>query len=92
MKSLLPCLLLLAMSVSLSVVPAGAADDESQRQAVFQKLDKDNDGRVSLSEYLVHFNSKAEAETMFRKWDVNGDGYLNREEFKVVPLISIPIN
>ena len=44
--------------------------------ASFDKMDADKDGKISRDEYLKTHDER------FKKFDVNGDGYLTQEEVK----------
>src|SRR4030042_231602 len=51
----------------------------------FQDLDKNGDGKVSLTEYLAFFGADSPPrrqflEYEFRKYDRNGDGFITQEE------------
>jgi hypothetical protein len=56
------------------------------RNVIFNKSDKDKDGRMSREEYLLNFGppgaeKRKEGEERFPGFDGNKDGWLNREEF-----------
>jgi hypothetical protein len=55
---------------------------------VFKKLDKDNDGFVSLEEFVgkpKNEKDKADREKRFQAKDKNGDGKLTKDEFIAPP-------
>jgi Ca2+-binding EF-hand superfamily protein len=59
---------------------------EKSRERRFQDLDKNQDGKVSLTEYLAFFRGDSPQrrqflEYEFRKYDRNGDGFITHEEF-----------
>ena len=71
----------------------GKAKKKGGAEAIFKKLDADNDGKLSKSEFakLGELGKKAAAATakkagkgdkLFSKLDTNGDGSLSLEEFK----------
>ncbi len=72
----------------LPAIPAGggaAAQNpgnmRQQRAALFQRLDKDGDGRLTKAEFSAD-RAPAEAERWFTMRDVNRDGFISREEFQ----------
>ncbi|MCS7016380.1 MAG: EF-hand domain-containing protein [Gemmatales bacterium] len=89
--------LLLALVLSTSVGYAGvaAADADNKatkkadkQQALFKKLDANNDGKISLDEFrkVVDFHPKLKEKATalnkrFSKLDTNADGFLSQEEF-----------
>jgi Ca2+-binding EF-hand superfamily protein len=58
---------------------------EAVAEAVFDLLDADGDGRISLDEFLVYANAlgarEEDARKRFSHVDTDGDGYISREEF-----------
>ncbi|MDE3721083.1 MULTISPECIES: EF-hand domain-containing protein [Nocardiopsis] len=58
---------------------------EAVAEAVFDLLDEDGDGRISLAEFLVYAAAlgatEADARTRFAHVDIDGDGHISREEF-----------
>ena len=66
---------------------AGSNKEKKGKQspdAVFQKHDKDSDGKLTVDEFKgSKTGSKAaRAEKKFQKLDTNGDGAVTRDEFK----------
>lgn len=51
------------------------------RPRLFQRLDKDGDGKLTSEEFLVVGRNKAAAKERFKRYDTDGDGVLTREEF-----------
>lgn len=78
---LLLCVLALTAGSGFSAPSAQAQDDRSheevRRDALFQKLDANRDGRISRAE-ASHIKAFAAA---FDEADDDGDGYLSTEEF-----------
>jgi hypothetical protein len=72
---------LIAVAVA-ALIPLGAAvagdgtKDKAGASAHFDKLDTNRDGRISQAE------AAADANIMFSSADVNGDGYLDKSEWK----------
>ena len=52
------------------------------RAAAFRKKDLNNDGQLTLAEYLHNFRNRDEVKDRFPRFDKNGDGVLSREEFE----------
>ncbi|MEA3211088.1 MAG: hypothetical protein QOE70_4145 [Chthoniobacter sp.] len=91
MKSITTILAVLALSAA--VVTAAdekpkAAEGEKKHgdpEAMFKKLDADNDGKVSEAEFLngpMGKKDPAHAKEVFAKKDANKDGSLSLEEMK----------
>jgi hypothetical protein len=66
-----------------SSAPQSAPDSQSQsdssaqgKGATFESLDADSDGKISRAEAEANPNVKAQ----FSRYDVNGDGFIEREE------------
>ena len=57
--------------------PARAFD----RRALFEKKDKNHDGKLSREEFLANQRDPEAAKARFDQRDVNKDGFLSREEF-----------
>ena len=51
------------------------------RDARFDKIDKDRVGKLSLATYIASQSNVALASERFEKWDSNKDGFLSRDEF-----------
>jgi iduronate 2-sulfatase len=51
------------------------------RPAMFDRRDKNHDGKLSLAEFLDGQPDPAEAPKRFPNFDTNKDGFLSREEF-----------
>jgi Ca2+-binding EF-hand superfamily protein len=68
-----------------------AADDKPKKKkdlaAVFKKLDKDNDGKLTKAEFIGkrEGEKKAKAEKAFARKDKDSDGNLTVEEFSAAP-------
>lgn len=67
-----------AAAKAKKAVPAKPASD---RRAMFQKKDLDQDGKMTLEEYLYRFPDEAEGRRRFPTFDANQDGVLSEEEF-----------
>ena len=52
-----------------------------ERTARFEKLDKEQTGKLSRESYLASQSNPKLAAERFDKWDTNKDGFLTREEF-----------
>lgn len=50
-------------------------------RALFDLLDRNQDGKIDRDEYLKVWKDKAAGERAFRQLDRNSDGFLGREEF-----------
>ena len=51
------------------------------RNAVFERKDKNKDGSLTLEEYLDRFPDQSEGRKRFPRFDKNSDGELSRDEF-----------
>ena len=61
------------------------AEDEKTRQAakaILDVKDKNNDGSLSLDEYLIGETDAAAATAKFTKINVNGDRYISKGELE----------
>ncbi|HSH93278.1 MAG TPA: sulfatase-like hydrolase/transferase [Roseimicrobium sp.] len=58
-----------------------ASKPAQDRGAMFDKRDKDKDGKLTLEEFLAGQPDPEEAPKRFPKFDTNKDGALSREEF-----------
>jgi len=77
-KSLIVALILSLMLIgNVYATPSGMMNSGMMK---FEKLDKDNDGKISLEEFKEAHNTTG-IETMFKQMDKDGDGYLSPEEF-----------
>ena len=47
----------------------------------FKATDTDNDGKVSVAEFIVGAKDEAKAKAIFKKKDKDSDGFLSKEEF-----------
>ena len=51
------------------------------RATLFDKKNKNHDGKLSLEEFLAGQTDQEAAKGRFEKWDANKDDFLSREEF-----------
>jgi hypothetical protein len=74
----------LAITLLGASMTTAYAADKKDPEEVFKKLDKDNDGKLSLTEFIgKRTDEKATAaEKTFKAKDKDGDGFLTLEEFK----------
>jgi Ca2+-binding EF-hand superfamily protein len=65
------------------VAAAQAKGKKNPAETKFKALDKNEDGKVSLAEYLglKEGEAKDKATKTFRKKDKNGDGFLTLQEY-----------
>jgi Ca2+-binding EF-hand superfamily protein len=88
MKRLTTILAALALGTSFSFAadekPAAGGDKPKRDpEAMFKKLDKDNDGKISKEEFKESPMAKrdgAKPDEMFSKRDKDSDGFLSKEE------------
>ena len=77
-------ILIAATAVLLSLPLALHAADEGKKKGPFMAADTDNDGKVSLAEYVASMKGKldeAAAKAKFAELDKDKNGSLSREEF-----------
>jgi len=48
---------------------------------MFDRIDQLKAGKVTREEYISRQSDPAAAAVCFKKWDVNNDGFLSREEY-----------
>ena len=67
----------------LASKPRAAATDAAKqdRAALFQRKDKNGDGRLTRDEFLANQPDPNEALKRFKRFDADNDGMLTREEF-----------
>jgi len=89
MKKFLSWCIAAAMIVSLSTF--GVAEDKKDKEkkkpdfaAIFKKLDKDADGKLTVDEFTGK-KDKEKAAKAFKKRDKDSDGSLSLEEFTPKP-------
>jgi iduronate 2-sulfatase len=58
-----------------------AAKPKPDRAALFERRDKDHDGKLTVEEFLQGQPDPAEAPNRFLRFDANHDGVLTRDEF-----------
>lgn len=70
---------LLAMAFVLGTASMGMA---MQGQGVpFEKMDKDANGAITVSEFVEHHKNKKDAEKIFAQADTNADGAITKQEW-----------
>ena len=81
-------LMVLFIGALIGVLSGGLALGQEKKgeallddQALFKLVDRNQDGKVNLEEYLFLWKDKAEGEKVFRRLDRNQDGFLNPGEF-----------
>jgi len=88
MKTVIYTLSALAIATSLSFAqdtPAAPAKRERPSpEESFKKLDKDNDGSLTLEEYKANPRQKdpAKAEASYKKMDADSNGKVTLDEYK----------
>jgi iduronate 2-sulfatase len=68
------------ISAAASSAPA-TTKPKTDRNALFDSKDKNQDGRLTREEFLANQPDPDEAPKRFPRFDANGDGVLSREEF-----------
>ena len=58
-----------------------AVTSKVDRGALFDKRDRNHDGKLSLEEFITKQADPALMKTRFEAWDTNKDGFLSRDEF-----------
>jgi hypothetical protein len=61
--------------------PVAGAKSANDRAAMFEKRDKNHDGKLSREELIGNQRDPEAAKARFDKWDVDKDGFLSRDEF-----------
>jgi len=64
--------------------PAAARPDgrpKQDRAAMFERRDKNHDGKLSREEFMVGQPDPEAAKLRFDQWDTDKDGFLSRDEF-----------
>jgi Ca2+-binding EF-hand superfamily protein len=77
-------ILIAATAALLSLPLALSAADEAKKKGPFMAADTDNDGKVTLAEYVAAVKGKqdeAAAKAKFAELDTDKNGSLSREEF-----------
>jgi Ca2+-binding EF-hand superfamily protein len=77
-------ILIAATAALLSLPLALNAADEKKKGGGFTTADADNDGKVTLTEYVMAVKGRLDetaAKARFAELDKNKDGSLSREEF-----------
>ena len=65
-------------------------DSPFDKEAVFDAIDKNHDGKVRKKEYQVIWKDKEMAEEYFNRLDKDNSGLLTEDEF-AVPWVKIPL-
>jgi Ca2+-binding EF-hand superfamily protein len=76
-------LTLAALFLSASLATAADKGDKADPEAMFKKLDTNNDGSVTKEEYLASKKAQKDTEKAgkhFDKLDANKDGKISKEE------------
>lgn len=60
---------------------SSSAKPKQDREAMFAKRDKDNDGKLTREEFLANQPDPDDAPARFIQFDKDKDGFVNREEF-----------
>ncbi len=64
-----------------NATPAPTAAPTSDRNAMFDRRDRNGDGKLTREEFLSALKNDAKAPARFERFDKNGDGELSRDEF-----------
>lgn len=64
-------------------------DTTSQARQHFDSLDSDNDGKISRAEWKVGLEKEGISMGLFKRLDVNEDGYLGPSELKRQPVSGL---
>ncbi len=75
-------LLMLALCLGFAAPVMAADKPKRDPEAVFKKMDKNSDGKVTKEEFSAVAKDAAKADKAFAKLDKDGDGSLTLEEFK----------
>lgn len=75
-------LLMLAICFGFTAPVMAADKPKKDPEAIFKKMDKNSDGKVTKEEFSAGAKDAAKADKAFAKLDKNGDGSLTLEEFK----------
>jgi iduronate 2-sulfatase len=70
-----------ASSAKKSSSKATSGKSKQDRGAMFDKRDKDKDGKLTREEFLANQPDPDQAPARFPQFDANKDGFLSREEF-----------
>ena len=73
--------LFLLLLVSVEGTAFQNKDAQLDKEALFQLLDRDIDGRINIDEFQIIWQDKEAAKDAFKSLDVNRDGYLSNDEF-----------
>lgn len=65
----------------ISAAAKAESKPKTDRNALFNKKDKNNDGQLTREEFLANQPDPDEAPKRFPRFDANNDGVLSREEF-----------
>ncbi len=71
-------LLLIALLMAPTALLAEENADESDSLSIFRHMDTDKDGKISQQEFVNEVVMRAN--NGFARLDLNGDGYVTREE------------
>jgi Ca2+-binding EF-hand superfamily protein len=75
-------LLFLIIIVFLGCAAFQEKKSDLDRRALFQLLDQNKDGRISLEEFQFIWKEKNAAQEAFKALDTNRDGFLSPEELE----------